>query len=43
MRKDVFDNIAALSANPDIMSKLSEEQKRFVEKVPYHIISNLAT
>ena len=27
MRKDVFDNMAALSANPDIMSKLSEEQR----------------
>ena len=43
MRKDVFDNMAALSANPAIMSKLSEEQKRFVDKVPDDIISNLAT
>ena len=43
MRKDVFDNMAALSANPDIMSKLSEEQKRFVDKVSYDITSNLFT
>ena len=43
MRKDVFDNMAALSANQDIMSKLSVEQKRFVDKVPYDIVSILVT
>jgi len=32
MRKDIFDNLTAFSANTDLMNKLSYEQKRFVDK-----------
>ena len=41
MRKDIFDNLTAFSANTDLMNKLSYEQKRFVEKVSYEYLQTL--
>ena len=41
MRKDIFDNLTAFSANTDLMNKLSYEQKRFVDKVSHESMQKL--